>query len=55
MSDQIRDTNFLELLSQQEKTACYLQLLKEAKVAVKRKELNDKQYAYCTKKTQVTV
>ena len=35
MSDQIRDTNFLELLYQQEKTALYLQLLKEAKVAVK--------------------
>ena len=43
MSDQIRDTNFLELLSQQEKTARYLQLLKEAKVAVKRREIHDKQ------------
>ena len=43
MSDQIRDTNLLELLSQQEKTARYLQLLKGAKLAVKRRELNDKQ------------
>ena len=43
MSDQIRETNFLELLLQQEKTARYLQLLKEAKEAVKRRELNDKQ------------
>ena len=43
MSDQLRDTNFLELLAQQEKTARYLRLLKEVKYAVKRREINDKQ------------
>ena len=43
MSDQLRDTNFLELLAQQEKTARYLRLLKEVKDAVKRREINDKQ------------
>ena len=31
MSDQLRDTNFLDLLTQQEKTARYLQLIKEVK------------------------
>ena len=43
MSDHLKDTNFLELLTQQEKTARYLQLLKEVKDAIKRREINNKQ------------
>ena len=39
MSNQIRDTNFIELFSQHgkmpKKESCYLQLIKEAKVAVR--------------------
>ena len=43
MSDHLKDTNFLELLTQQEKAARYLQLLKEVKDAIKRREINNKQ------------